>query len=108
MRAAAEETFETEAPALDGASAVAVAARIGASAAAPETAEVTAGTPCLVIERQTWRADQPVTAVRLIYPGEAHELARCNTGSEDIGTLTSAASRLSAKIALPLSVRTRQ
>jgi GntR family histidine utilization transcriptional repressor len=32
------------------------------------------GTACLVIERRTWRAEQPVTFVRLTYPGDAHEL----------------------------------
>ena len=78
--AAAEETFEAEAPGPWLVRVVpwtAAEHRISASAADPElaeTAEVPAGTPCLVIERHTWRADQPVTAVRLIYPGEAHEL----------------------------------
>ena len=32
------------------------------------------GEPCLVIERRTWRAEEPVTYVRLTYPGGAHEL----------------------------------
>ncbi|HLW93590.1 MAG TPA: UTRA domain-containing protein, partial [Roseiarcus sp.] len=32
------------------------------------------GSPCLVIERRTWRADEPVTYVKLTYPAEAHEL----------------------------------
>jgi GntR family transcriptional regulator, histidine utilization repressor len=30
--------------------------------------------PCLVIERRTWRAETPVTHVKLTYPGDAHEL----------------------------------
>jgi GntR family histidine utilization transcriptional repressor len=33
------------------------------------------GAPCLVIERHTWRkAQSPITAVRLVYPGESHRL----------------------------------
>jgi GntR family histidine utilization transcriptional repressor len=33
------------------------------------------GAPCLVIERHTWRkAQRPITAVRLVYPGESHRL----------------------------------
>ncbi len=32
------------------------------------------GTPCLVIERRTWRSAQPVTRVRLSYPGDLREL----------------------------------
>ena len=33
-----------------------------------------AGTACLVVERRTWKADEPVTVVRFTYPGESHEL----------------------------------
>ncbi len=29
---------------------------------------------CLVIERRTWSADNPITHVRLIYPGDSHRL----------------------------------
>lgn len=32
------------------------------------------GAPCLVIERHTWRKAKPITAVRLVYPGESHRL----------------------------------
>ncbi|HLH49805.1 MAG TPA: histidine utilization repressor [Roseiarcus sp.] len=32
------------------------------------------GAPCLVIERRTWRAAEPVTYVKLTYPAESHEL----------------------------------
>mgnify|MGYP000689266938 CR=1 FL=1 len=32
------------------------------------------GAACLVIERRTWLADQAVTSVRFIYPGESHSL----------------------------------
>lgn len=39
-------------------------------------------TPCLVVERRTWSAEQPVTFVRLTYPGDAHELvARFSPGN---------------------------
>ena len=30
--------------------------------------------PCLVVNRRTWSADQPVTNVRLTYAGETHSL----------------------------------
>ena len=30
--------------------------------------------PCLVVQRRTWSADQPVTSVRLTYAGETHSL----------------------------------
>ncbi|HLJ72827.1 MAG TPA: histidine utilization repressor [Roseiarcus sp.] len=36
--------------------------------------ELAEGAPCLVIERRTWRAAEPVTYVKLTYPAEAHEL----------------------------------
>jgi GntR family transcriptional regulator, histidine utilization repressor len=32
------------------------------------------GSPCLVIERRTWRGEKPVTYVKLTYPADAHEL----------------------------------
>ena len=51
--------------------------RIRAAAADADTAprlKVKRGTACLVIERRTWRGGKPVTFVRLIYPGEGHEL----------------------------------
>ena len=47
---------------------------IGAAAAEAEALQVSVGTPCLVVERQTWSLDRPVTAVRLIYPGSDYEL----------------------------------
>ena len=50
---------------------------IRATAADAEVADalgVPAGTPCLVVERRTWSADQPVTMVRLTYSGESHTL----------------------------------
>jgi len=51
--------------------------RIRARAADTKTAkrmQVDVGAPCLSIERRTWSAEIPVTFVRLIYPGETHEL----------------------------------
>lgn len=44
-----------------------------------ERLAVADGTACLIIERHTWRGDQTLTAVRLAYPGAAHQLvARFN------------------------------
>jgi len=36
--------------------------------------EIAIGAPCLVIDRHTWRSGRPLTAVRLIYPGDSHKL----------------------------------
>lgn len=36
--------------------------------------DVEPGTACLVVERQTWSADQPVTQVVITYPGDSHML----------------------------------
>ncbi len=47
---------------------------IGADAAEAEALQVATGTPCLVVERQTWSLERPVTVVRLIYPGSDYEL----------------------------------
>ncbi|NEU96553.1 histidine utilization repressor [Bradyrhizobium uaiense] len=35
---------------------------------------IAVGSPCLVIDRYTWRSARTVTAVRLHYPGETHRL----------------------------------
>jgi GntR family histidine utilization transcriptional repressor len=51
--------------------------RIAATAADAETAvalEIKTGSPCLVVERRTWSAERPVTAVRLTYAGDSHTL----------------------------------
>jgi GntR family histidine utilization transcriptional repressor len=51
--------------------------KIRATGAAGPTAaalRIMEGAPCLVIERRTWRAEQPVTYVKLTYPADAHEL----------------------------------
>ncbi|RUM96075.1 histidine utilization repressor [Pseudaminobacter arsenicus] len=47
---------------------------IGATAATAAALDIARGTPCLLIERRTWSAEQPITHVRLTYPGEGHEL----------------------------------
>ena len=78
--AAAEASFETEAPGpwlvrvVPWTTAEHRISAATADAALAEIAHVPEGTPCLVIERHTWRAEEPVTAVRLTYPGAAHEL----------------------------------
>lgn len=36
--------------------------------------EVAPQSPCLLIERRTWRQDVAVTFARLVYPGDAHQL----------------------------------
>jgi GntR family histidine utilization transcriptional repressor len=46
----------------------------GADAGIAATLDIDAGTPCLVVERQTWSADQPVTHVRFTYAGDSHTL----------------------------------
>jgi GntR family histidine utilization transcriptional repressor len=43
--------------------------------------DIAVGAPCLVIERHTWRIAQPLTAVRLVYPGESHKLVARFKGS---------------------------
>jgi len=36
--------------------------------------DIAIGAPCLVIDRHTWRSARPLTAVRLLYPGDSHKL----------------------------------
>jgi GntR family histidine utilization transcriptional repressor len=51
--------------------------RIRAIAADPASADalaISAGSPCLMVERRTWSADQPVTHVRFTYPADSHVL----------------------------------
>ncbi len=45
-----------------------------AEGAQAEMLEVSKGTACLSIERRTWSGEAAITYVRLMYPGEAHEL----------------------------------
>lgn len=46
----------------------------GADRTAAEALRIPEEAACLVIERRTWRAEHPVTFVRLTYPADAHEL----------------------------------
>jgi GntR family histidine utilization transcriptional repressor len=48
---------------------------ISAVAAEPREAEllrIAPGEPCLLVERRTWNQAEPITAVRLLYPGGRH------------------------------------
>jgi len=59
--------------------------RIRAEASSTEAArrlEVEVGIACLVIERRTSWAEQPITFVRLTYPGDLHELIARFTPSQ--------------------------
>jgi GntR family transcriptional regulator, histidine utilization repressor len=47
---------------------------IGADLPTATALGLSEGAPCLVIERRTWRAVEPVTYVKLTYPADAHEL----------------------------------
>ena len=47
---------------------------VGSGPAAAAALGIAEGTPCLLVERSTWRGEQPVTHVRLTYPGDGHEL----------------------------------
>jgi GntR family transcriptional regulator, histidine utilization repressor len=51
--------------------------KIRAVGANPDEAlllQVAPGAPCLVVERQTWRNDVPVTYVRTLFPGDRYHL----------------------------------
>jgi GntR family transcriptional regulator, histidine utilization repressor len=59
--------------------------RIRAAAADAEIAAalgIAKRSPCLVVERQTWTADQPVTHVRFTYAGDSHTLIARFTPSQ--------------------------
>lgn len=45
-----------------------------ASASTAAELRISDNAACLVVERRTWLADQAVTSVRFIYPGERHSL----------------------------------
>jgi GntR family transcriptional regulator, histidine utilization repressor len=55
---------------------------VGANAATAAALKIDQGTACLVVSRRTWRAEQTVTAVKLTYPGDAHELVAHFTPSQ--------------------------
>ncbi|WP_353474085.1 histidine utilization repressor [Salipiger sp. H15] len=50
-------------------------AAVGATARVARLLDLSAGTPCLVMERRTWRQGETVTEVRLTYPGAANRLS---------------------------------
>ena len=54
----------------------------GASRAEAARLDTAAGAPCLVVERRTWRGKTPITHVRLVYPGDAHQLVAHFTPSQ--------------------------
>jgi len=59
--------------------------RIRATGADPAVAAalgLETGAPCLVVERQTWSADQPVTHVSFAYGGDSHVLIARFTPSQ--------------------------
>jgi GntR family histidine utilization transcriptional repressor len=47
---------------------------VGAEAAVADLLALDPGTPLLAVERRTWRAGEPVTWVRQLFPGEAYDL----------------------------------
>lgn len=47
---------------------------VGADAPVAELLALDAGTALLAVERRTWRAGEPVTWVRQLFPGEAYDL----------------------------------
>jgi GntR family histidine utilization transcriptional repressor len=85
---AAQEDFSKLAPGgwlLESVPWTAAEHKIRAVAAGASTAAALAARPgatCLVVERRTWRAEIPVTHVRLTYPGNAHELIARFTPSQ--------------------------
>lgn len=85
---AEHETFELLSPGpwlLDHVPWSAAEHRIAARGAGEEEASrlaIVAGSPVMVVERQTWRLDQSVTSVRLTYPGESHTLTARFTPSQ--------------------------
>jgi GntR family histidine utilization transcriptional repressor len=47
---------------------------MAADASAAKALGIARGAACLIVERRTWSADEPVTFVRLTYAGESHAL----------------------------------
>ena len=45
---------------------------VAAEAEQAQLLKIDAGEPCLLVERRTWNQTQPITAVRLLYPGGRH------------------------------------
>jgi len=85
---AAEEQFEVVSPGpwlLAKSPWTSAEHRIRAAAADQVIAEhlrLAEGAPCLIVERRTWIAEQPVTHVTFTYPAGAHELVASFTPSQ--------------------------
>ena len=47
---------------------------VSANVAIASALRISEGNACLIIERKTFNAEMPITFVRLIYPGQEHEL----------------------------------
>lgn len=47
---------------------------VNADAAAARTLGIAPGAACLLVERETWQANEPITHVLLTYPGDRHHL----------------------------------
>lgn len=55
---------------------------VGANEAQAELLRVPSGTACLMLDRQTWRGERPVTFVRQVFVGDSYDLvARFAPGS---------------------------
>lgn len=55
---------------------------VGVDASIATVLDIEEGAPSLVVERQTWSADQPVTHVRFTYAGDSHMLIARFTPSQ--------------------------
>ena len=60
-------------------------AAIAADAPTARALSVTAGTPCLLVERRTWRADETLTIARQVFRGDAFDLTARFGPKSDIG-----------------------
>jgi GntR family histidine utilization transcriptional repressor len=49
-------------------------AAVGADARSAEMLGIDAGTPCLALDRQTWRGEEGITAVHQLFPGTTYDL----------------------------------
>jgi GntR family histidine utilization transcriptional repressor len=49
-------------------------AAVGADARSAEMLGIDAGTPCLALDRQTWRGEEGITSVHQLFPGTTYDL----------------------------------
>jgi len=54
----------------------------GADREIADALDLSEGAPCLVVERRTWDATQPITHVSITYPGDGHALVARFTPSQ--------------------------